>query len=68
MGIVLSSPLLPAAEQKVVRLGFVAAGPPSASSARFDGFWNRLHELGWVEGQNLVVERRWAARHASCPR
>jgi hypothetical protein len=63
MGIVLSSPLLPAAEQKVVRPGFVAAGSPSAPSARFNEFRNRLHELRWVEGQSLVVERRWAARH-----
>ena len=67
IGIVLNSPLLLAAEQKLVRLGFVAAGSPSAPSSRVAEFWNRLHELGWVEGQNLVVERRWAVRHDQLP-
>ncbi|MEO8628880.1 MAG: ABC transporter substrate-binding protein [Betaproteobacteria bacterium] len=23
-------------------------------------FWERLRWLGWIEGQNLVIERRWA--------
>jgi len=46
--------------QRVVRLGFV--GSPSASSDQrgVDAFWNRFHELGWVQGQNLVIEQRWA--------
>ena len=26
-------------------------------------FWDRLRELGYVEGQNLVVEGRWAEGH-----
>jgi putative ABC transport system substrate-binding protein len=25
-----------------------------------DGFWHGLHELGWVEGQSIAVEGRWA--------
>jgi putative tryptophan/tyrosine transport system substrate-binding protein len=65
--IAFDSAIQAAAEQKVVRLGFVAAGSPSAPSARFAEFWNHLHELGWVEGQNLVVERRWAVRHDQLP-
>lgn len=46
--------------QKVVRLGFVDPHSPSTGLRGVDGFWQRLRELGWVEGQNLVVERRWA--------
>jgi putative ABC transport system substrate-binding protein len=23
-------------------------------------FWQRLSELGWVEGRNLVIDARWA--------
>jgi putative ABC transport system substrate-binding protein len=29
------------------------------SGDRWDGFWDGLRELGWVEGRNLAVESRW---------
>lgn len=44
--------------QRVVRLGFV--GPLSPATHKFTPFWERLRQLGWVEGQNLVVESRSA--------
>ena len=50
---------------KVYRIGFLAAGsppPPSAPTPMRDALWQRLHELGWIEGQNIVIERRWAER------
>src|SRR4026207_1565634 len=49
--------------QRVVRLGFV--GPLSISTiSRYNSaFWERLPELGWVEGQNLVIEERSADGH-----
>ena len=28
--------------------------------SRRNRIWERLRELGWVEGQNLVIEARWA--------
>jgi putative ABC transport system substrate-binding protein len=46
--------------EKVVRLGFVGASSPSTAPKGLTAFWERLRELGYVEGQNLVVERRWA--------
>jgi putative ABC transport system substrate-binding protein len=46
--------------QKVLRLGFVGPASPSTSPRGMDEMWRRLGELGWVEGQNLIVERRWA--------
>ena len=48
------------AAQKVVRLGFVDPGSPSTSPEFKDAFLERLHELGWIQGQNLVVESLWA--------
>ena len=59
---VLGSPLAPAAEpaQKVVRVGFVGLESPSTAPRGVSVFWERLRELGWVEGQNLITESRWA--------
>ncbi len=47
---------------KVVRIGTLA--PPSRPTApdwkERSPFWKALRELGWVEGQNLSIEDRWA--------
>src|SRR5215510_6646543 len=51
---------------KVWRLGVLTAGvAPSTSAAerRQSPFWQAMHELGWVEGQNITVERRFAEGH-----
>ena len=60
--IVLGSPLLRAAEpaQRVVRVGFVGPASRSTGGRAVTQFWERLRELGYVEGQNLVIEARWA--------
>jgi len=50
-------------DQRVVRLAFVDAGSPSTAPKGLPAFWDRLRELGYVEGQNLTVERRWADGH-----
>ena len=46
--------------QKVAHVGFVSPNAPSTDPRGPAAFWDRLRELGWVEGQNLLVERRWA--------
>jgi putative ABC transport system substrate-binding protein len=48
--------------QRVVRVGLVSPlSPSSPYSLRYEPeFWKHLHGLGWVEGQNLVAETRWA--------
>lgn len=62
---VLSSPLARGAEsvQKVLRLGVVAPDSPSTITPDLKAFWERLRELGYDEGQNLVIESRWAEGH-----
>ena len=54
--------LLPNADaaDKVARIGFVSPGSPSTYLQRVTAFWDRMRELGWVEGQNLAIEQRWA--------
>lgn len=64
-GAVLGSPPSRADEpaHKFVRLGYVSPDSPSAAARNATAFWERLRELGWIEGQNIVVERRWADTH-----
>jgi putative ABC transport system substrate-binding protein len=46
--------------QKVVRVGLVHPQSPSTAVRGVSAFWERLRELGYVEGQNFVIEERWA--------
>ncbi len=66
---ILSVPFSSDAQQpgKVYRIGFLTAFSltfpfPSAFRPALDAFRQRLRELGWIEGQNIVVEYRWADR------
>ena len=50
--------------EKVVRVGILGIGPvPSpqdlAKSVSTNPFWISMRQLGWVDGQNMVVERRF---------
>lgn len=46
--------------QRILRVGFVGTESPSTAGRWASAMWQRLRELGWVEGQNLVIEARWA--------
>jgi putative ABC transport system substrate-binding protein len=50
----------PAARARIAVLGLTSAPPASALPPVVAAFQQRLHELGWVEGQNLTIEWRWA--------
>ena len=41
--------------KKIPRIGFLAANP---SASRQEAFREGLHELGYVEGKNIVIEWR----------
>jgi len=45
---------------KVHRIGVLAAVSLSTISARIDAFRQGLHEVGYVEGKNIVIEYRFA--------
>jgi putative ABC transport system substrate-binding protein len=57
---------LAAAQQagKVYRIGY-QGGTRARGGAYYDAFRQRLRELGYVEGQNLVIERRHVKGKAS---
>src|SRR5262245_53271073 len=48
--------------ERVRQIGFLASGSQAvmAPSARLEAFRQALHALGWVEGQNLIIEARYA--------
>ena len=61
-GGLLAAPLVAEAQQpgKVPRIGLLnVAASDSASAARWKAFRERLRELGYVEGQNVIFESRW---------
>jgi putative ABC transport system substrate-binding protein len=43
---------------KMPRVGMLMPGPAAHSAAILDPFYRGLHELGYIEGQNLAIERR----------
>ena len=45
---------------RVAHIGFVSAASPQSTPRIIAAFWQRLRELGYVEGKNLIVESRWA--------
>ena len=64
--------LLPGEAQqagKVARLGFLLSSSAIPTTADLqkrnarNAFLNQLRDLGWVEGQNLIIERRFAEGH-----
>jgi putative ABC transport system substrate-binding protein len=45
---------------KPPRIGYLGGGSPSAAQHLLEAFRQRLRELGYVEGQNLTIDYRWA--------
>jgi len=59
---VLGAPLAAEAQQtgKVYRIGYLSAGSSTSNPRVLESFRQGLRELGWIEGQNIVIEYRWA--------
>ena len=60
----LAGPLTTEAQQpnKLPRVGFLSTNSRSSDSARVEAFRQGLNELGYAEGQNIVIEYRYADR------
>ena len=62
-GGLVAAPLAAEAQQrgKVPRVGYLAGSrSDSQAERRLDAFRQGLRELGYVEGQNIIIEERWA--------
>jgi len=55
-------PLAARAQQVAKRptIGFLGTNTPLAQERWTAAFVQRLHELGWIEGQTVAIEYRWA--------
>ena len=58
----LAAPLGAHAQQgaKLPTIGFLGSSTPSGMRGWVAAFVDRLHELGWTEGQNVTIEYRYA--------
>ena len=45
---------------KVLRIGFLDSSSRSSESAYVEAFRQGLHELGYVEGKNIIIDYRYA--------
>src|SRR5215203_5731098 len=61
LGAVAAWPLATRAQSsKVPTVGLLVAGAPSSHGALVAALVQRLRELGWVEGRNVLFDYRWA--------
>jgi len=65
-GGLLAVPFAARAQQpgKVYRLGYLSQPTRESVERALRSFLRALRELGWVEGENLVIEYRWAEGNA----
>jgi putative tryptophan/tyrosine transport system substrate-binding protein len=53
-------PLSARAQQGLPVIGFLHLGSPAANEKRLAGFRKGLRDAGFVEGQNVTIDFRWA--------
>jgi putative ABC transport system substrate-binding protein len=70
VGGLLSAPLVVEGQHagEVRRVGHLGTGSATAAARPTEAFRQGLHDLGWIEGQNLVIDSRFAEdRHDRLP-
>jgi len=61
LGAAITAASAPRAQQKAMPvIGFLGSGSPGPNAPLVAAFREGLSETGWVEGQNLAFEYRWA--------
>ncbi len=57
---VFAVPLTAEAQAASARLAMLLTGPAADATPEYAAFTKQVGDLGWIEGQNLAVNRRWA--------
>jgi ABC-type uncharacterized transport system substrate-binding protein len=57
---ILSTPRLARAQPTTRRIGWLSPASSATATPLFDAFRQGLREHGWLEGQNIAIEYRWA--------
>jgi ABC-type uncharacterized transport system substrate-binding protein len=60
LGVATAWPLVASAQTKISRIGFMGNSTAALEANLVDAFREGLHELGYEEGRNIVIEYRWA--------
>jgi putative ABC transport system substrate-binding protein len=60
LGGVMAFPVAARAQQGMPVIGFLHSGSPAPNARRLAGFHKGLREAGFVDGQNVAIEYRWA--------
>jgi putative ABC transport system substrate-binding protein len=56
----LSFPAIAQQPKKIFRIGYIAASSASTVGHYFEALRQGLHDLGYIEGENIIFETRWA--------
>jgi putative ABC transport system substrate-binding protein len=46
--------------KKIPRIGYLSSNEPTRESARSEAIWLALRALGYIDGQNIAIEYRYA--------
>ena len=63
LAFLLSFPASGQQRDKIPMVGFVGATSPTIWSPFIAAFRDRMRELGWIDGYNIIYELRWAEGH-----
>jgi putative ABC transport system substrate-binding protein len=66
-GAAVAWPLAARAEQPIPVVGFLYVGSPEPNGKRVEAFRKGLSQAGYVEGQNVAIEFRWAEKDVQLP-
>jgi hypothetical protein len=58
--LITAPPALAQQAKKVFRIGYLSNADPATDSARVEGIRLALRKLGYIEGQNIAIEYRYA--------